>query len=307
MKKNIKYFLGTLMLGATILNLSITADAQERIIKISVGQEKAIINDIYAKTNNAPYIQKQTNSVMIPLKFVPISFGIAKENISYDDIRKKVTIKYKDDIANFICNTNNIIFNGIEKQLAKNLGPVAEIKDGAIFMSVRSLAELFGFEIKWEPKTKTTILSNKINDLTNAEQNKILSNKAYEDCSIDEIIYAQEEVIRLVNDARIKYGLKPLEIDQDLMELAEFKSTDMYENEYFSHISPKYGKIFKYITDNLGYSYTGENIARYGMNPEEVTNGWLASPSHRENILDPNFKYIGVAVRGTKWTQIFVG
>ena len=57
----------------------------------------------------------------------------------------------------------------------------------------------------------------------------------------------------------------------------------------------------------------GENIAAGAMSPHEVTEGWLASPAHCENIMDGRFTQIGIAyrresrtpTRGMYWTQDF--
>ena len=54
----------------------------------------------------------------------------------------------------------------------------------------------------------------------------------------------------------------------------------------------------------------GENIAWGQRSPEEVMNGWMNSSGHRANILNPNFKNIGVAYYvgsngRTYWTQLF--
>ncbi len=43
------------------------------------------------------------------------------------------------------------------------------------------------------------------------------------------------------------------------------------------------------------YSLVGENIAAGAMTPAQVTQGWLASPAHCENIMDPRFAEVGIA------------
>ena len=60
----------------------------------------------------------------------------------------------------------------------------------------------------------------------------------------------------------------------------------------------------------ITYSFWGENIAMGQDNPEIVVSEWMNSPGHRENILSPNFTFIGVGyyvdTDGTPyWTQIF--
>lgn len=104
-----------------------------------------------------------------------------------------------------------------------------------------------------------------------------------------------------------------MQIDETLMSGARFKSNDMFDNNYYAHISPTYGdatdmlkNVFNYEFSGY-YSGAGENIATGQITPFEVVEDWLNSNGHRENILNPNYKYIGVGLSGTIWTQIFVG
>ena len=46
-----------------------------------------------------------------------------------------------------------------------------------------------------------------------------------------------------------------------------------------------------------GYRYelAGENLAMDFSNPNDITQAWLASPSHRDTMLDPTFVDVGIA------------
>jgi len=74
----------------------------------------------------------------------------------------------------------------------------------------------------------------------------------------------------------------------------------------FSHTRPDGRSCFTAL-DEAGASYmgAGENIAIGQRTPEQVVNDWMNSEGHRKNILNSNFKYIGVGVDGTAWTQLF--
>jgi len=119
----------------------------------------------------------------------------------------------------------------------------------------------------------------------------------------------ENEVIRLVNEQRIKNGLKELQADWELSRVARFKSQDMKDNNYFSHTSPVYGSPFDMIK-NFGISYrsAGENIARGQRTPKAVVNGWMNSSGHRANILNSTYTKIGVGyvADGNYWTQMFI-
>lgn len=120
----------------------------------------------------------------------------------------------------------------------------------------------------------------------------------------------EQEVIRLVNEIRVKYGLKALTYDWELSRVARYKSQDMKDNKYFSHTSPVYGSPFEMIK-NFGISYksAGENIARGQATPQAVVNAWMNSEGHRANILNASYTRIGVGyvAEGKYWTQMFIG
>lgn len=119
----------------------------------------------------------------------------------------------------------------------------------------------------------------------------------------------EQEVIRLVNEIRVRNGLKALSYDWELSRVARIKSQDMKDNRYFAHNSPIYGTPFQMIK-NFGISYrsAGENIAKGYPTPQAVVNGWMNSSGHRANILNASFTHIGVGyvAGGHYWTQMFI-
>ncbi|MDQ0254646.1 putative YkwD family protein [Evansella vedderi] len=119
----------------------------------------------------------------------------------------------------------------------------------------------------------------------------------------------EQQVIALTNEQRRNNGLSELEGDAELSQVARKKSTDMQENNYFSHTSPTYGSPFDMIRDH-GISYNGaaENIAQGQPTPEQVVDAWMNSEGHRANILNGDFTHIGVGYdeNGHHWTQMFI-
>jgi len=120
----------------------------------------------------------------------------------------------------------------------------------------------------------------------------------------------EQEVVRLVNEQRVKNGLKSLTSNWELARVARYKSQDMVDNRYFSHTSPVYGSPFQMIR-NFGLSFrtAGENIAYGQRTPQAVVNAWMNSSGHRANILNPSYTQIGVGyvASGHHWTQMFIG
>ncbi|WP_050183323.1 S-layer homology domain-containing protein [Domibacillus robiginosus] len=117
----------------------------------------------------------------------------------------------------------------------------------------------------------------------------------------------EREIGQLVNEERANQGLAPVTLANDVSFVARTKSKDMHDRGYFDHTSPTYGSPFDMLTDfGLRYSTAGENIASGYVDAEAVMEGWMNSPGHRRNILNPQFKEIGVGVYNRYYTQMFV-
>lgn len=123
------------------------------------------------------------------------------------------------------------------------------------------------------------------------------------------VLSYEKEVVRLVNEIRVKNGLKELTYDWELSRVARYKSQDMKDNRYFSHTSPVYGSPFQMMKSfGISYRSAGENIAKGYATPAAVVNGWMNSSGHRANILNSSFTHIGVGyvADGRYWTQMFI-
>src|SRR3989304_7164924 len=105
------------------------------------------------------------------------------------------------------------------------------------------------------------------------------------------------EVIRLTNVKRQENGLAPLVENSTLDRAALAKGTDMVNKGYWAHIAPDGVQPWKFFSDfGYDYRYAGENLARDFSDPTSAVDAWMASPSHRENILSSKYKEIGIGV-----------
>lgn len=105
-----------------------------------------------------------------------------------------------------------------------------------------------------------------------------------------------ELVLNLINEARKKAGVSPLKLGATLPKIAELKAEDMVKNSYFAHTSKTYGTPFKMMADyGIDYTSAGENIAG---NPsiEAAVKSWLASDTHKQNLLSSSYEYIGIGI-----------
>lgn len=110
-----------------------------------------------------------------------------------------------------------------------------------------------------------------------------------------------QEVIRLVNEERESRDLKPLDVDDNLMALAQIRAKEL--SEKFSHERPDGTHAAQAFSG-------GENIAGDFSSPSAVMETWMGSEGHRNNILRERFHYIGVgcykAPNGElHWVQLF--
>lgn len=105
-----------------------------------------------------------------------------------------------------------------------------------------------------------------------------------------------EAVFVLLNKARVDAGQAPLAWSPALAEVGQDHATEMYLTGYFSHVSPTSGTIGdRLAARSLTYRLAGENLA-LAASPDLVHEGLMESPSHRENILRPEFDRVGIGV-----------
>lgn len=106
-----------------------------------------------------------------------------------------------------------------------------------------------------------------------------------------------EEVIRLTNVERANNGLAPLTANSTLSQAALAKGNDMLAKGYWAHFAPDGTSPWSFfLSFGYKYKYAGENLARDFADASTAVNAWMASPTHKENILNPNYKEIGIGV-----------
>ncbi|MEV0258425.1 CAP domain-containing protein [Streptomyces sp. NPDC050732] len=120
---------------------------------------------------------------------------------------------------------------------------------------------------------------------------------------------AEAAVLTLVNQERAKVGCRPVRTDDRLAALAGDFSSDMAERDFFDHTDPDgatpWDRAEKAGIADLG----GENIARGQADARAVMDAWMNSEGHRANILNCDYKTLGVGAHfapgGPWWTQDF--
>jgi uncharacterized protein YkwD len=113
----------------------------------------------------------------------------------------------------------------------------------------------------------------------------------------------ESSITCLINDERTSYGLQPVTTNSDLHQAAMSHSNEMIDESYFEHTSPA-GLTFMDRIESTGYMQgartwtVGENLV-WGTGPlstpQALVTAWMNSPPHRENLLRPTFRELGVA------------
>jgi len=103
-------------------------------------------------------------------------------------------------------------------------------------------------------------------------------------------------IIAETNKARVAQGLGPVSPNSQLDIAASEKLNDMISKEYFAHVSPQGVSPWFWVTQaGYKYSYAGENLALGFSDATSTVDGWMNSPTHKDNLLNKNYTEIGVA------------
>jgi uncharacterized protein YkwD len=100
-------------------------------------------------------------------------------------------------------------------------------------------------------------------------------------------------LLKAMNDARAQNGLAPLKTDPTLRKAAGSYSHEMLAGGFFDHRN----FVARMMRFGVRGPFVGENLA-WGVGetstPAAIVAGWLASPTHRANLLSPRFRRVGL-------------
>jgi len=126
----------------------------------------------------------------------------------------------------------------------------------------------------------------------------------------------EQAFANLINSYRQANGLGTLSIDSSIQDAARWMSQDMGAKNYFSHTDSLGRDPFQRMAD-FGYNYNtwkGENLAAGYSTAQAAFDAWKASAGHNANMLNPNYKVMGIAMvytagssYGWYWTNDFGG
>ena len=121
---------------------------------------------------------------------------------------------------------------------------------------------------------------------------------------------------QLLNDYRKSLGLRPLVPNYELAAAARYMGKRMLQKNEFEHVLSD-GVGLTDRTEHFGYRHAmvGENLASsWGIRMSaqalavEWHQGWIASHGHHQNMIDPNWEEVGIAVvRSYSGTPTYYG
>src|SRR3989344_4938229 len=107
----------------------------------------------------------------------------------------------------------------------------------------------------------------------------------------------QSEILSLTNAERAQNNVAELKESKRLDTAAQKKADDMARFGYFAHVGPNGKQPWAWIESaGYNYRYAGENLAVRFVDSKDVVAGWMASPTHRANIVKPAYTDIGVGI-----------
>lgn len=122
----------------------------------------------------------------------------------------------------------------------------------------------------------------------------------------------EQEILRQANEFRAQNGLPAFAQHNCIGSVAYFHSVNMAKQKNASHVLDGKDPRARLVEQDMNLSYWGENIqtqwwTRNGQPhwdsaayPGLAMGFWKSSPGHRANLLNPNFRYLGVGISKTE-------
>lgn len=107
-----------------------------------------------------------------------------------------------------------------------------------------------------------------------------------------------DRVVELVNESRLGHGEHIVSLDKDLSYAASLKVEDMFDRQYFANNTPTGEDPWYWVLKaGYDYEYAGENLAIHFEDASKQHRAWMESPLHRKNILNGEYRDIGVSIQ----------
>lgn len=145
----------------------------------------------------------------------------------------------------------------------------------------------------------TAVSSGSFNDFATPSASEMMSNTTH--------MSSNTSFDGMLNGVRADNGAAPVSYDARLGAAAQGHANDMLANNFFSHTGSNGSSVGDRATA-AGYNWRtiGENIARGYADEAGALDGWVNSPGHQENNVNPNFEDFALARAGSGSNQYWV-
>ena len=145
---------------------STEATTEEKVIhnyvRVSIGSNIIDVGNKKYTIDAAPYIQPESNSTLVPLRFAAIAISggdVEKADsssiIDWDAVTKTATITVKGNVIKFT--SGSVLMYKNNSPMVMENGVKAEIKSGRMFIPFRALGTALSVKVDWDAETKTAI------------------------------------------------------------------------------------------------------------------------------------------------------
>lgn len=151
---------------ANYINVITDPGTLDKVVKVTIGEKTILVDDQSYDMDVAPYIQTESNSTMVPLRFVMVALGVDSDNVgsvdesskvSFDSNTKTATIFYASGTnmttIQFQAGSNIMKVNGANIPMEN--GVKAEIVDGRMFVPFRAIGTAINVNVGWDADTRT--------------------------------------------------------------------------------------------------------------------------------------------------------
>lgn len=138
----------------------------DKVVKVTIGEKTIVVDGQNYEMDVEPYIQAESSSTMVPLRFVMVALGVDSDNVgsfdesnkvSFDATTKTATIFYAAGTnmttIQFTAGSNTMMVNGAAIPMEN--GVKAEIKDGRMFVPFRAIGTAINVKVGWDAETRT--------------------------------------------------------------------------------------------------------------------------------------------------------
>lgn len=238
------------------------------------------LNDKQLSFEQEPIIQN--DFTLVPFRTI---FEELDMTVQWFDSERRVTAQKEGTAITLFIDKTVMYVN--DKSVNLETPPI--IYNDFTLVPLRAVSEAAGAKVDWEEETRTVKIT--------------AQDSEFGDWA--------EQVLELTNAERSKRNIPPLKWNEQLANLGQQHCDDMIKRDFFSHNNPDGETPFDRMKKaGIAYWVAGENIAAGQYSPEAVIESWMNSAGHRKNILNPDFKSLGVGVvrgghYGVYWAQEF--